>query len=515
VARVTSAPARPVPPESSSTEVRAADVPLADSWTRADVVALALARAAGGNGPVPGDLAAAVAERLGVDLPAVLAAEKATGRAGEVARVPLLPGDDRPARVLLVGVGNGRPEDLRRAGAAVARAGRGRSTLLTDLGAGAGTDAVRAAVEGLLLGGWTPPATGTKDRSDAAPPREVLLDPGLPPDAMRLGRVHSGATLLARRLAVTPSDIKDPAWLAAQAADAAAAAGLDVEVWDEERLAAEGFGGVLAVAAGSAAPPRFVRVEYRPEGCGDAAPVVLVGKGITFDTGGLAVKPREAMVPMKTDMSGAAAVLAAAVACPAAGVRRRVVGLLALAENALGAASYRPGDVVRHYGGRTTEVVNTDAEGRLVLADAIAWAQARLDPAVVVDVATLTGAASLGLGRRHAALYSTHDGLAAALADAAAASGERAWRMPLVEDYRRAVDSGVADLRQAVTESGHGAGSITAALFLREFAGGRPWAHLDIAGPARSDKEEYEVPKGATGFGARLLLRWLESLPTR
>jgi leucyl aminopeptidase len=269
---------------------------------------------------------------------------------------------------------------------------------------------------------------------------------------------------------------------------------------------------VLAVAAGSAAPPRFVRVEHRPEGSDDTAPIVLVGKGITFDTGGLAVKPREGMVAMKTDMSGAAAVLAAVVACPAAGVRRRVVGLLPLAENALGAGSYRPGDVVRHHGGRTTEVVNTDAEGRLVLADAMAWADAHLDPAVLVDVATLTGAASLGLGRRHAALYSTDDALAAQLADAAAASGERAWRMPLVEDYRVAVDSAVADVRQAVTRPGYGAGSITAALFLREFAGGRPWAHLDIAGPARSDKEEHEVPKGATGYGARLLLRWLESL---
>jgi leucyl aminopeptidase len=188
------------------------------------------------------------------------------------------------------------------------------------------------------------------------------------------------------------------------------------------------------------------------------------------------------------------------------------VGLLPLAENALGAASYRPGDVVRQYGGRTTEVVNTDAEGRVVLADAIAWADAHLEPAVVVDVATLTGAASLGLGRRHAALYSPDDDLAAALAAAAADSGERAWRMPLVEEYRPAIDSRVADVRQAVTDPGFGGGSITAALFLREFVHGRRWAHLDIAGPARSDKDEHEVPKGATGFGARLLLRWLEGL---
>ena len=213
---------------------------------------------------------------------------------------------------------------------------------------------------------------------------------------------------------------------------------------------------------------------------------------------------------MKTDMSGAAAVLAALVACPGAGVRRRVVGLLPLAENTLGAASYRPGDVVRQYGGRTTEVVNTDAEGRVVMADAIAFADAHLDPAVIVDVATLTGAAYLGLGRRHAALFTPDDDLAAALLVAGADAGERAWRMPLVEDYRPALDSPLGDIRQAVTEPGFGAGAVTAALFLREFAGGRRWAHLDIAGPARSDKEEQEVPKGATGFGARLLLRWLE-----
>jgi leucyl aminopeptidase len=480
------------------------------------VVAATVARPPGASGPEPGPLARAVAGRLGVDLAAVLAAEKVTGRAGDVPRLPVPPADGLPGRILLAGVGAGEPGDLRRAGAAIARAARGREVVVTDLGAGAGDAAVRAAVEGLMLGGYAAPATGLKDRADSAPPGVVTLPHGLPSDAVERGRVHARATLLARRLAVTPSDVKDPEWLAVEAVEAGRAAGLDVEVWDDERLAAEGFGGLLAVGAGSARPPRLVRLEYGPATAGadgDAGPpIVLVGKGITFDSGGLDVKPREAMVPMKTDMSGAAAVLAALVACPALGVRRRVVGLLPLAENALGAASYRPGDVVRHYGGRTTEVVNTDAEGRVVLADAIAWADAHLDPAVVVDVATLTGAASLGLGRRHAALYSTDDGLAAALAGAAASSGERAWRMPLVEEYRPAIDSAIADVRQTVSEHGFGAGSITAALFLREFANGRPWAHLDIAGPARSDKDEHEVPKGATGFGARLLLRWLEAL---
>jgi leucyl aminopeptidase len=381
---------------------------------------------------------------------------------------------------------------------------------------------VRAAVEGLLLGGWSPPATGLKDRSDARPAVEVLLDPGLAADAVERGRVHATATLRARVLAAAPSDVKDAAWMVQAARAAAVEAALDVEIWDEQRLAVEGFGGLLAVGGASARPPRLVRLEYRPdrtragdgpsEGTGSDRPIVLVGKGITFDTGGLAIKPREAMLPMRTDMSGAGAVLAVLAACGAAGVRRRVVGMLPLAENAVGAASYRPGDVVRQYGGRTTEVVNPDAEGRVVLADAMAWACEHLDPEVVVDVATLTGAASLGLGRRHAALYSPDDDLADALAAAAQASGEQAWRMPLVEDYRSAIDSTVADVRQAVTAPGFGAGSITAALFLREFAGGRRWAHLDIAGPARSDREENEIPKGPTGFGARLLLRWLEQL---
>jgi leucyl aminopeptidase len=205
-------------------------------------------------------------------------------------------------------------------------------------------------------------------------------------------------------------------------------------------------------------------------------------------------------------------VLAAISACRDLGVRRPVTALLPLAENAVGGSSYRPSDVVRHYGGRTVEVANTDAEGRLVLADALAYADSELDPAVVVDLATLTGAASLGLGRRQAALYATDEALAAGLEAASAASGERVWRMPLVEDYLPALDSGIADLRQVAIDPRIGGGSITAALFLRAFVGGRAWAHLDIAGPARSDKDEHEVGRGATGFGSRLLLHWLTGL---
>jgi leucyl aminopeptidase len=218
------------------------------------------------------------------------------------------------------------------------------------------------------------------------------------------------------------------------------------------------------------------------------------------------------MVPMKTDMAAGGAVIAVMAALQDAGVRVRVSGLVAAAENMPGAGAMRPQDVVTHYGGRTVEVLNTDAEGRLVLADALAYADRHLDPDIVVDVATLTGAAAQGLGRRHAALFSADEDLAASLLAAGESSGDRLWRMPLVEDYRSAIDSDVADLSNISRDPHISGGSITAALFLREFAGDRRWAHLDIAGPARADRDEHEVSKGATGFGARLLLRWLEDL---
>jgi leucyl aminopeptidase len=190
-----------------------------------------------------------------------------------------------------------------------------------------------------------------------------------------------------------------------------------------------------------------------------------------------------------------------------------VTGLVPMAENMPGAAAMRPGDVVRHYGGRTDEVLNTDAEGRIVLADALAYAVANLAPDVVVDIATLTGAASLGLGKRHGALYATSEGLREALLSAATTAGERLWPMPLAADYRDALDSDIADLRNiGDPELSYSGGSIVAALFLQEFVGGALWAHLDVAGPARADSDEDEVTKGATGFGVRTFLRWLESV---
>jgi leucyl aminopeptidase len=318
--------------------------------------------------------------------------------------------------------------------------------------------------------------------------------------------------MLARGLAVTPSNLKNPAWMAQQAQAVARSAGLEVRVWSDDDLRRDGFGGLLAVGGGSATPPRLVQLDHTPAGRrgGSARRVVLVGKGITFDSGGLDIKPRDGMLAMKTDMSGAAVVLAVLAACRALEVPVRVTGLLALAENAVGGSSYRPGDVVTQFGGTTVEIGNTDAEGRIVMADALAYADRHLDPDVLVDVATLTGAARVALARSAAPVYSTDDVLRAELVAAGERVGEPLWPFPLVEDYRPLLDSEVADVNHV--SPGSGGGSITAALFLREFVGARRWAHLDIAGPGRSDVDKGILGKGATGFGARLLLSWLEGL---
>ncbi len=489
-----------------------------------EVLAVALAGPARGEKlPQPRHGVAEVALATGIDLATVCEQVGFTGSAGAVLRVPLGvgraasgTGDESwlPERLLLVGTGDESATALRRAGAGLARAVRGAASVGSTLAAGLGPDAVRDVVEGLLLGAWSPPRAGVTDPPDP-PPGHLRLVGCTHDDAVRRAVVASAATWTARDLTAMPSSTKDPAWVADRARDLAAGRdGVDVEVLDEADLAAAGFGGLLAVGRGSASPPRLVRVTWTPgAGRGPGRHVVLVGKGITYDTGGLSIKPREAMVPMKTDMAGAAVVLAAVLGAADLDLPHRVTALLPLAENAVGASSYRPGDVVTVRGGTTVEIANTDAEGRVVLADALAWAAADLDPDVLVDVATLTGSASLGLGRRHAALFSGDDALAAELAVAADSTGERVWRMPLVEDYRRALDSEVADLRHVPADRHVSGGAITAALFLREFTGDHRWAHLDVAGPARSDREAHEVPKGATGFGARLLLRWLETLP--
>ena len=451
-------------------------------------------------------LVGAVPDGLGVDPAAVLVRESAKGKAGEVVGLPVT-GDGGLERVLLAGTGSGTPDDLRRTGAALARKAKGSASLAVDL-RGLEVDAagLAALVEGLLL------ASYSFSRKAAPEPRALtsvtVVGAGERSAELDAALVVVRATAVARDLVNTPSLQKSPDWLATTAR--ALLDGLEVDVLDESALAARGFGGILGVGQGSTRPPRLVEARY--DG-GGSRHVVLVGKGITFDTGGLSLKPTASMLDMKSDMGGAAAVLATLRAVADLGLPIRVTALAAVAENMPSGTAQRPGDVLTQYGGRTVEVLNTDAEGRLVLADALAYADLDLDADVIVDVATLTGAMPVALGKRHAGLFASDDALAAQLEQAAVASGEPVWRMPLVEDYRPTLDSPVADLRNiGQPKLKLMGGSITAALFLREFTGGRPWAHLDIAGPAFTGSDEDERTKGGTGYGVRLLTAWLTAL---
>jgi leucyl aminopeptidase len=365
-------------------------------------------------------------------------------------------------------------------------------------------DRLAAFVEGLALGGYRYTlATG------APPPkRSVELADVSDSDALERGLRAAASTGWARDLANTPSSVKTPAWLGAQAAEVLGPRGVDVAVHGPDWLHQHKFGGVLAVGAGSSSPPRLIQASWQPRRATSGTHVVLVGKGITFDTGGLNIKPGDGMKTMKTDMAGGAAVLAAIRLIADARMPVRVTALVPAAENSFGASAYRPGDVLRHVGGRTSEITNTDAEGRIVLADALAYAVARLRATVLVDIATLTGAMKVALGLRTGGVFATTDDLAAGLITAGEAAGEPLWRMPLIADYESTLDSDIADAHNAPGNPG----AITAALFLQHFTGGLPWAHLDIAGPGRAMKDDGMQSKGATGFGARLLARWVESL---
>jgi len=458
--------------------------------------------------PVQGAGSAGIDSYLGAPAAEVIARSEATGQAGDLSSAVIGAGG-APGPFLFLGLGDGSPAAMRKAGAAVGRRVAPGRTLITSALLGQPAAAVYAFTVGLLLASYR----FSETRSDAAQeqaPGEVrlLLDgPDGHEDALTAARTVAGAVALARDLTNTPSARKTPAWLADQAAAVAAGAGLTVRVWDAGELAARGFGGLIAVGSGSASPPRLIELGYAPAGAREH--IVLIGKGITFDSGGLSLKSADGMKLMKTDMAGGAAVIAAMSALGPLGVRSRVTGLVAAAENMPSGSALRPGDVITHFGGRTVEVLNTDAEGRLVLADALAYADAVLQPDIMVDIATLTGSARVALGTQLAALYASDERLAAGLLAAAGASGDALWRMPLVDDYADALDSPVADLANVPHGSRARAGSIDAALFLREFTGRRPWAHLDIAGAARSSSDEGENTKGATGYGTRLLLAWL------
>ncbi|MDG4791682.1 leucyl aminopeptidase family protein [Micromonospora sp. WMMD1102] len=451
----------------------------------------------------------ALPDGLAAEAGALLSYLDQPGRAGALHRSIRPAGE--PSRLLLAGVGAGDEAGWRSAGAAVVRAATRESSITIAIPVDVDPGVVRGLAEGIWLASYRFRMPGA-DPAAADPPAltEVLLavaDPEPYRAALETARVVAEATRFARDLTNMPSSVKSPAWFADRVVEAAAGrAGLTVEVREPDRLAAEGFGGILAVGGGSAQGPRLVELSWRPEGA--QRHVVLVGKGITFDTGGISIKVREGMKLMRKDMGGAAAVVAAVLGAAALGLPVRVTALAPLAENMVSGSAYRPGDVVRHYNGLTSESTNTDAEGRLVLADALGYAVRRLAPDLLVDLATLTGANAVALGKRTAALYSDADELAEEVLAAAEAAGERAWRMPLVADYADYLGSEIADLYSAPDQ---GAGSVTAALYLREFAGELRdrWVHVDMSAPSWADGNDGELVKGATGWGVRTLLRWL------
>ncbi|WP_433370940.1 leucyl aminopeptidase family protein [Actinoplanes sp. CA-142083] len=426
------------------------------------------------------------------------------GAAGEVRLLPRPL--RRPRNVVLAGIGAGDEAGWRAAGAAAVRELKPDERAQVKLAGEVPPEAVRGLAEGLWLGGYRY-RDGREDRRSA----EVeLISPAFSAYAgsLALATASARAAWLARDLTNTPSSLKNPAWLAEELVGAAAGrTGVEVHIRAGAEL--DRFGGLRAVGGGSVSPPCLVEMSWSPAGAGTH--VALVGKGITFDSGGISIKTREGMKRMKVDMGGAAAVAAATLGAAELELPVRVTALLPLAENAVGAAAYRPGDVITHYDGTTSESTNSDAEGRLVLADALGYAVAELDPDVIVDVATLTGANLIALGHRTAALYSHNDDLAAALSKAAHRSGEQVWRLPLPDDYREYLRSDLADRHSSPVR---GAGSVVAALYLSEFLGAKAgvWAHLDIAGPAWAETTELEITRGATGWGARTLLRYLESL---
>ncbi|HEX9856625.1 MAG TPA: leucyl aminopeptidase [Acidimicrobiia bacterium] len=435
-------------------------------------------------------------------------AQEFTGKAGQLLEVPTA-GALPYGRVVFVGLGEeADAESLRRAAGTVARATARDTRIVTTLHAVDIDGAVEAVAFGAHLGQYR----FDKYKSEAKPPltEDFVLagadDATETRVAISHGTIIAAAVALARDLINEPAVAKPPAMLAARAEEIASANGLTIRVYTEDEILEEGFGGLAAVNAGSDQPARMVVIEYDPVGA--ATTVAIVGKGIVFDSGGLTIKPAASMETMKTDMSGAAAVFATLQAVAELELRVRVIGIAPLTENMTGGKAQRPGDVLTARNGKTIEVLNTDAEGRLILADGLSLAVER-EPDIVVDVATLTGSCAIALGPSIAGMWSNDDGVADRVLAAAARAGEKLWRMPLEREYRSHIDSEIADMKNTGERYG---GAISASLLLSEFVGETPWAHLDIAGPARSSKAEHYLSKGATGFGVRTLVALVEDL---
>jgi leucyl aminopeptidase len=459
-----------------------------------DAIAVPVAQ----DGDVPDELAVGRAELL------------RAGFSGEVGQALAFPRSDGPALVA-VGVGDVDALDasaLRRAAAAFARAVPNDSRLATQVRelSGVSVDSAAAAiVEGVLLARYRFDLRSVS-RGPAAVSRLVLYAPEAPLPELEAGttrgRITARAALLGRDLANCPAGFLTADRMAEVAVEVGADAGLKVEVFDRDDLAAMGCGGLLGVNKGSVNPPRMIRLRYAPEGQ-PLGRLTLVGKGVMYDSGGISLKPSDVShSQMKNDMSGAGAVLAAMSVLHDLGCPVAVTGYLMCTDNMPSGSAIQLGDVLTMRGGKTVEVLNTDAEGRLVMADALAMATEEPVDAIV-DIATLTGACLRTFGTRVAGVLGNHQGLVEQVEEAGAAADEPVWQLPLIPEYRTQLDSEIADLTNM---GGPNAGSITAALFLEEFVAGHPWAHIDIAGTAQSETAEGWLNKGATGAGTRLLI---------
>jgi leucyl aminopeptidase len=422
--------------------------------------------------------------------------------------------------LVLVGLGDPATLDgdvLRTAAADAARAAR-------DAGADSFSLALPAAkpgaaqttetiVEGIRLGLYVF-ETYKKDKTKKAVAKAAILvakdEEAAAQKGLDEGTILADSVLLVRDLGNEPGNVATPTFLAAKAREIADAWKLDLKVFERDEMAAMGMGSLLGVAQGSSQPPKLIMLTYAPANAKKADTIAVVGKGLTFDSGGISIKPADKMEDMKFDMCGGAAVLGVMQAVARLALPVRVVGLVPASENMPDAAAYKPGDILKASNGTTIEIVNTDAEGRLILADALAYATSKLEPRpkAVVDMATLTGACVVALGSACAGLVSNNDKLAKRLETAGEASGDHVWRLPLRERYREQIKSIYADVKNS---GGREAGALTAAAFLEKFVSDVPWAHLDIAGTAWTDSGRGTLSRGGTGFGVRVIVRMLQA----
>jgi leucyl aminopeptidase len=444
-------------------------------------------------------------------------AAKLTGKRGQDLLVTKRRGDRFAAdAVLMTGVG---PKDeftvararraMGRVAGSVRRFGSVATTVAQAFGARQAVDAVGAAAEGLALGAYRFERYKS-GKGDGHVLRRVIVvgsprwDDAPLRAAVRRAGVVSDAVNWARDLVNTPAGDMPPAQIAREAQSMARSVGLTCKVWNESQLKAGGFGGILGVGQGSVNPPRLIELTY--SGAGRATPIALTGKGIAFDSGGLSIKDAKGMETMKDDMGGAASILATMRAIAQLKPKINVIAAIPCSENLPSGSAQKPGDVITHRGGTTSEVLNTDAEGRLVLADALAYL-AEKKPSLIVDTATLTGACMVALGAWITGAMGNDRAVIDGVIAAGEAVGEPIWELPLFEDYRALIDSPVADIKNIGDRYG---GAITAAWFLAEFVGDTPWVHLDIAGPAFTDRAHDLGPRGATGAPVRALVRFVQ-----